>query len=211
MKSILIDQPAGIGDIIFCQKIAHYLSNTYKVFWPLSSDINWVSNYLDSPIIWENHKVDTVVNLRNSIYYREHKSVMLSKYDLLGLDWKDWKDFVKINRKVDKEKELRGLFPEKYCLVNRIYGTPPNSKIKDFSVITSLPIVDLCIIPGYTLFDWMKVIEDANEIYTVDTAINYLIEILNINAEKLELFSRFDNPNFSHVKDIFLKKWNWNE
>jgi len=42
MKPCLIKQPAGIGDIFFCQKIARYMAyHGYQIIWPISPDIIW--------------------------------------------------------------------------------------------------------------------------------------------------------------------------
>ena len=30
----------------------------------------------------------------------------IMKYDNLGLDWKDWRDYIDFNRNIEKEKEL---------------------------------------------------------------------------------------------------------
>ena len=47
MKWCLIKQPAGIGDVFFCQKIARYMmSQQYQVIWPLRSDISWIRHYI---------------------------------------------------------------------------------------------------------------------------------------------------------------------
>ena len=45
MKPCLIKQPAGIGDIFFCQKIARYMAyHGYQIIWPLSPDIIWIKD-----------------------------------------------------------------------------------------------------------------------------------------------------------------------
>jgi hypothetical protein len=59
----------------------------------------------------------------------------------------------------------------------------------------------------FTPFDWAKVIENAKEISIVDTSFNYLIEKLDLKAEKLYLTSRFTPANFSHIINLFKKNW----
>ena len=40
MKPCVIKQPAGIGDIFFCQKIARYMAHHgYQIIWPLKPEI----------------------------------------------------------------------------------------------------------------------------------------------------------------------------
>ena len=46
MKCI-IDQPAGLGDIFFCQKIGyHYQNQGYEIIWPVKSVYSYLSKYL---------------------------------------------------------------------------------------------------------------------------------------------------------------------
>ena len=47
MKPCLIKQPAGIGDIFFCQKIARYMMyHGYDVIWPVLPSISWIKDYI---------------------------------------------------------------------------------------------------------------------------------------------------------------------
>ena len=47
MKSCLIKQPAGLGDVFFLQKLAYtYREKGYKIIWPVRDDIFWVSEYI---------------------------------------------------------------------------------------------------------------------------------------------------------------------
>ena len=47
MKPCIIKQPAGIGDVFFCQKIAHYMvHHGFDVIWPLRPDIAWIGDYI---------------------------------------------------------------------------------------------------------------------------------------------------------------------
>ena len=46
-KTCLIYQPAGIGDIFYCQAIAkHYVKSGYQVIYPLKSNITYLKDYL---------------------------------------------------------------------------------------------------------------------------------------------------------------------
>ena len=48
MKTCLIIQPAGLGDIFFCQKIAtHYSKNLgFKVIWPVYEHFLYIKDYI---------------------------------------------------------------------------------------------------------------------------------------------------------------------
>ena len=50
MKKCLIKQPAGIGDILFCQKIVYKLLNDgYEVWWPVDDCAEWIGDYISGP------------------------------------------------------------------------------------------------------------------------------------------------------------------
>ena len=52
IKSCIIKQPAGIGDVFFLQKIASvYREKGCEIIWPLRDDIFWISDYI-SDIQW---------------------------------------------------------------------------------------------------------------------------------------------------------------
>ena len=63
-----------------------------------------------------------------------------------------------------------------YVFISNLY----NTDIRDSKFISKdqfdLPVVELQILDGFTLFDWCKVLEKAKKIYTVNTAINYIID-----------------------------------
>ena len=47
MKPCIIKQPAGIGDIFFCQKLAKIMmAHDYSVIWPVREDILWIGDYI---------------------------------------------------------------------------------------------------------------------------------------------------------------------
>ena len=47
MKTILIKQPAGFGDIMFCLKIAkHYIDKGLKVIWPVIPEYVYIKEYV---------------------------------------------------------------------------------------------------------------------------------------------------------------------
>lgn len=56
MKPCIIKQPAGIGDIFFCQKLAKIMmAHKYSVIWPVREDILWIGDYIkDITFVSEN-------------------------------------------------------------------------------------------------------------------------------------------------------------
>ena len=80
---------------------------------------------------------------------------------------------------------------------------------KDVYFEFSGKVIEMNLLEGYTVFDWCKVIENANEISIVDTSLNYIIEKLNLKSQKNFLNSRFTPPNFIHIFNLFQNNWNY--
>ena len=143
-------------------------------------------------------------------------SVMLAKYKLIQTDWQDWADYFNFKRDKDKEDYIYYDYcklkdNEKYIFVNKNYGTQPTSLICKYihSSKFNEKVVNMEFLDNYTLFDWCKVIENACEIHTVETSLNYIIEKLQ-TTDKLYMYSKWSPPNFEHIKMLFKKPWNYN-
>jgi hypothetical protein len=236
----LINQPAGLGDIIFCQKIVDmFINNGYEVIWPVVQEYHSTVNkhmkknnllfprideefsfkeYYNSKVIVPSHISDN--NMYLPLRYVDlrfpNQSVMKAKYKILNLDYNGWQDHFIFERDSKKEDilyyEILGLKDNsKYTLLNRKYGSPPHYKEKMINVSSEDNVVEMDFYKDFTIFDWCKVLEKAAEIYTVDTAINYILEKLNVKDTKLHLYSRFTDcggaPDWSHIEGLFLKEW----
>lgn len=208
MKPCLIKQPAGIGDIFFCQKIARVMmQNRYQVIWPLRPDIHWIKDYIKDiyfptteddflgkdiyergagAVIEEN---GAFISTATADMTHNDGRIMSSKYSMLGLDHSDWKEYFKFERNFDKEDDLYynvlGLKDDsEFVFINNLY----NTDIRDSELLSpenyDLPVVELKILEGFTLFDWCKVLERAKSVFTINTSINYLIDVLDTSYEK---------------------------
>ena len=110
----LVYQPLGIGDVFFCQGIGnHYLNLGYRVIWPIASHVLYLKDYITTPGIefvdvnsdfpyketymqqyndpWGLHPMiieDEFVflTLANAQHRLKDSSLMIAKYELLGLD-----------------------------------------------------------------------------------------------------------------------------
>lgn len=229
MDKITIHQPQGLGDILFCQKIAYKLIEYgYKVYWPMTK-YSWLSDYIHkSGLLWSNQSEHTEnLILQHSIESNHPYDIMTCKYDMIGktlnhlnqdlhsIDWSDWSNYLIIDRKKEKEDNLfyniLGLKDgEEYTLVNKMYGVNQyNHEVGKEIINKDLKIVELNFIDGYTLFDWCKVIENANEIHTVDTSINYLIETLTLKTNNLFLHPRHLDHTYKCLNQLFKTQWVW--
>jgi hypothetical protein len=225
--AVIVLQPHGLGDHIFCQSLVNQIADLEHIVWPVLPhfidglkraypEINWVPVGSLSPNV-ENCRIDTVINgnrilpirWADSITKVKYKDCMRSKYDLYGLDWNTWKDFT---FKKDSERAIKLFYEvlglsdgEKFRLINKRFTSnesksvkiPESSKIRNIEMIT---------IPGFSLFDWYLVIEKATEIYTVGTSINYIIELLEIKSENVFLYKRLPDENHFQNYDYILKR-----
>lgn len=214
-KQILINQPAGLGDICFLQKAADIIHEAgFNIIWPVVDQLLWVKDYIISkaefvPIVdvpFDNRY--DIIDFASANELFPDQSVMEVKYYLIRDTYHGWEKHFRFNRNKEKEDALFSLLNlegEKYSLVSRNIGTPPHYEEKDV-FIPNGKIVELDFIEGYTLFDWCKVIENASAISVVDSAINYLVEVLDTTSE-LYMTSRFSPPNYLHINNIFNKNW----
>lgn len=229
--NIFINQYFGIGDIIFSMTIAkRYTEQGYKVTWgvlPQFLDglkraypmITWVDWQL-FPIDY-NKRVEHDV-LVDGVWYRvlplrwnveilgvPYNDCMKSKYDLVGMDWRDWREGAMWERDEKKENELYNWYNEKwtegkeYRLLNLTYGSEGRMQI-------DIPIMqgDVIMHPKtkYSIFDWATVLENAKEIHTVSTSLFYLLELLDLKCP-LHLYPRPTDPKFKHINYLFTKPY----
>jgi hypothetical protein len=108
-------------------------------------------------------------------YKRLPEGLMLSKYGLAGIDSSGWQDFVTITRNPAKENSLLRLLSldkdRKYTLINE-YSSDGRIEIK-----APEDTVYMHQIKGYSLFDWLSVLEGCSRLVTVDTALVVLAEV----------------------------------
>lgn len=236
-KICLIRQPAGLGDIFFCQKIAaKYLNDGYYVIWPIKTEFYYLQAYL-SPLItfipeslsFPNKHLYFDMSIKEPICSEDksfiflplhgcnltNSSVMISKYESVKMDHTTWKDYFNYTRNRKKEFELfehLGLGNEEYNLVNPLYASPPNILKKEIKINNGLRNVYMDVIDGFTIFDWSRIIEKAKNIYTVETSFNYIIEKLHTTAEEygeMVMYSKWTPPDFHHIDGLFKKPWKY--
>ena len=237
VNKILIRQPAGIGDIFFTQKIAYAINAAYScdIIWPVIPEFMWIQDYIKVPFIKFvsldsdfpykeafQHDIPSIFEFQDCIVIPLQRadwtisgSVMDAKYKMVDLEQDDWLDYFNFTRNVEKENKLYydvlGLKDgDQYSLVNRQFASPPDTQIcKHINVETLGKYVEMSYLPEYTLFDWCKVIENAQSIHTVETSLNYIIEKLNPKCQ-LEMYSKYDPPSYGQVQHLFKINWHYN-
>ena len=239
MRRCLIKQPAGLGDIIFCQKIADtFINNGYIVHWPVIDEYyKAISEHMKKegivyckqaddyplkkhyettatkPIMFSNG--DAFLPLVRADLHYPNQSVLHSKYKILNLEHHGWQDHFKFVRNKEREAALfydvLGIRDgDRYSLVNLRYGSPPCVTKKKITFDLDCDKIEMSMENGYTIFDWCKVIENASQIYCVDTSLFYIIDMLDLAATRLEAYSKFDPANYIHIEGLFNKPWNYN-
>lgn len=235
MKICLIRQPAGLGDILFCQKIAKRIIEKYNldIIWPVIPQFEWISQYLSSDRITfvstesdfthkelYNSQCNIIVDRPDVMYiplqhadqHNLHSSVMDSKYKFVSLSYENWADFILFNRNEKTESKLfydilNLTLDEKYVVVNKNYGSPPTSLVcPHLNIETNIKIVNLEFIDDITLLDWCMVLENAYQIHTVETSLNFVIEKLP-RCTGLNMYSKWTPPNYNHVRHLFRSDW----
>jgi len=226
MKYALIKQPIGIGDVFYLQKFAFILKkNGYDVVWPLRDDIFWIKDYVKGinfcklsdnfPGKEYYYSGEIVIDDGNFLflspdgYQATGKRIMESKYLLINSTDEDWYDYFKFTRNLEKENDLYynvlGLKDDsKYVFLNNMASVDVRTSNVLDDLKFELPTVNLQIIDGYTLFDWCKVFENALEIHTVHTGINYILDKLNLKAEKYYMYQGLHHSDVQYIP--FAKK-----
>lgn len=242
MKTLYIRQPSGLGDILFLQKIAkNFISLGFNVKWPVIKPYEYIHEYIKTDGIQflsfdslndkekELYKENMAIQSEEFIYIPfdrscqltgDYKNVMLSKYKLVNMDHSDWQKSVNLVRNFTREQECVDKLNKDnkpYVYVNRIFASPPEMIMCNFSINTELNIIENSqdTINNFRIFDLLSVFENASEIHTVNTSLCYLIEILT-TTEKLFMYQRkINNSNqystFDYVDGVFDKKWNYME
>ena len=228
MKPCIIKQPAGVGDVFFLQKIAHmYRHSGHEIIWPLRDNIFWISEYI-SDITWyklSEWMVDSRSKIFNYAGFVDNEEfvyidcstadrtfntdptrIMSAKFGLVGFDHKDWGNYIKFNRKKDKEDELYydvlGLKDDsEYSYVNDIVHTDIRKTGRLSNIEYEYPVVDNRIVEGFTLFDWSKVLINAKEIHTIPTAVCFIVDVIDTKAKVF--YYPNDERQYKDVIDIF--------
>lgn len=215
IKTCLIDQPAGIGDILFIQKIVKEYQKKYKVYLPVKESISWLIEYLDTVCLTSdiNFNPDIVLKLDGCERSYPKWRILESKYVHARVSMNDFLNYIDIDRNRVKEDKLyyEVTGNKEYRLRCSWYGTPSYKDEgmyrMDIPLSDTLDNVELFVKKGYTLFDWIKVIENATEIYTTDSALMYLVEKYDCLAKRLVAYSR--RKDTSEIDYLFNKSWEY--
>ena len=229
----IINQFQGLGDVFFCEPIARHLYNNGKneILWPILDEFIWIKEYI--PYInfvkksefrfdYENtffghidsNTIHVPLRFANPIFrnlhphdYSDQYHTMLDKYRMMDLPENMWRTFTWV-RNYEKENELYNLLVknEKYILINNFWsdGVLNISFNED-----GRDVIYMNRINGFSLLDWSKIIENADEIHTVSTSNLYIIESLMLKTDKVYLYPRKPRENnFEGILEFVNKNFN---
>lgn len=217
-----IDQPGSLGDILFTIKIGEELSKKGEVYWYVS------------PIFWERgvSRIKTFAHIGPSsprqvldstqiklcdLTHRSDPDLMIKKYESVDMNWEDWSDYLKYERNSKTESDLKnilGIEPgDKYILFNEKYGMNQihHGVKKHIPKDYDGKIIEMQILGGITIFDWCGILENAEQIHTIDTSIQYVMETLDLKASRIVAHPRHYKYTIPHVSRLFKKPWEWIE
>lgn len=198
----VFNQFRGLGDILFLVPMCRALiEEGNKVIWPIASEyFNIAKHFPDIDF-----RVKETINLPYDIKrvaqtpmgkllpYRFASEIMnrglidcmRAKYEMYGHNMNMWRQLT-FKRFYERESQLMEYLHidqdiiKPYILVNRYFGEASRGCKIEPELNNDLPVVEMRTLEGFSLIDWCMVIENASEIHTANTAILYILEILDL-------------------------------
>lgn len=220
---MVINQPFGIGDILFIEPILRHfwMKNGEKPILPVRDHLMWLSEYIDSArfVKMSEFKLDydsmdmsnpdyLPLRFANQIYrgygpndHHDFENMMLDKYRLCGLEEYLWKTaHLKLNNdKADKLYNQLNPKGKEYILVNKYCGI---GKI-DINIKTDLLVIEMQEIKGYTMIDWWLLMSNALENHHVSTSTFFILQemfrVLEFQYSQIFIYPR---PNEDGLRGI---------
>lgn len=223
-----------LGDLLFIEPIIRMYSKEQEVIWPIKDQYYWLKDYIPYVNIVKESEYgldheycgfkdidqDEYIPLRfATALIRDtdphdgvnHQHFMLDKYRLLGLPLDMWRTLT-WERNIVKEDKLYtelGLQEDStYILVNYYMKDVYERQEEMVNTDYGTNVIYMKPTDGYTLLDWTKVIINASKIYTVETALLYMVEVLPIKATEIHMFSRSPwQDTLVGVKNFISDRW----
>ena len=218
VNSLLIKQPGKVGDIIRVLPIAKwYAQKGFVVFWQCPKIYHHLFDYVDyvTPVesdgdytktIDLSFGIDTKAEV-HQLWMNKRKTIdsfVTLKYEIANVPIELFNE-LDYNRDNAKEDELFDLVTKNvlgsYRLVHRLsdYGSP-------ITVDDAMDVVLFEPIEGYSIFDWRKVIENADEIHCIDSSLVNFADTIKGLKSKLFYYITDKVPNKSD-QTLLSQKW----
>lgn len=217
----VINQFRGLGDILFLVPLIRFLQDEgHSVLWPIADeffdiakhfpDIQFVPKSAYDDIPYDEQQV-VMTKYGKLLPYRfagtSMHDCMRAKYELYDKPLDIWRN-LKWKRDYEHEARLAKFLrlPEKYILVNNNFCQPELGMTAAIRPKTKLPIIEMQMLPGFSMLDWTIIIENAAEIHTVNTSILYILEVMKL-TQPIHLYPRgihgevaFEHTDYLHTK-----------
>lgn len=232
-KKCIINQYRGIGDILFIEPLCRWLHEGYEITFPVEDEYIWIQEYI--PYInfvkksqffmdYERFSWGRIgeyeyfpLRFANPLLrgygahdYSDQLNCMKDKYRLFGQDPEKWRSLKWIRNKEREEAlfNFLGLEGKEYTLVNEWSSQGKIDIEEDYlsAWSWSKTVVYQQKLPGFTLLDWAKVIENATYIHTTSTSNFYMIETLNLKAKEIHLYKRL-TEDLTAIKELMSKNY----
>lgn len=222
-KRYVVNQFLSLGDILFLiPMIRELMAEGNTMLWPIDDryfdiskhfpDVPFVkkSDYPDLPydsmqMVQTEYGQMLPYRFAIEIMGRPLNKCMDSKYELYRHDYKIWRGLYWLR---DKEAEKRLIdmlcLPDKFIVLNRRFGHEAKFMINVELPDNGVRIVEMNSIPGFTLIDWLGVIERASEIHMSNSSLNYLLELLPVKVPT-HIYKRnlWGEIGFSYTRHLF--------
>lgn len=217
---LFVRQAFGLGDILFLSPLIQELEKNgdiEKIYWKIKDEYIWVKDYLEfsktemfiGDLKFPNELL-TFINFEQAFHIVGGRDCMEAKYNLINFPLEIWRN-ISFKRNYKKEAELLKKLNisenEEFIFVNNNFADPNLKYSTNINVETNLRIITLEYLEGFTLLDWMSVLQQAKEIHTVSTSLYFVIEGIG-KTEGLHLYPRkpFDK-DFSPIISLLHPKW----
>jgi len=197
-----------------------YFYNYINYYLPFNNEIN---NMLTKYNITYINQIN--INTKNGInYIINHRKIdnIKRNYKSIGLEKNIAYDYFKIVRNYESEdilyNKLINITGKKYVIIiddekrdfiiNDYYINNINLPIFKISLNSKNKDPRLDSIKTEYIFDYIKIFENADSIYSIDTSLLWLIDFLNINVKIYAYLSRIENIIYNNKNIEILKVFN---
>ncbi len=219
---LLIKQPFGLGDIMFCSPLVNLFDKQHEYIWKVEDQFLWLKDYIqfDENVklvgLSENVETKGIINLQDA-QQTFGGDCMSAKYRMFNLDFNIWKTLkfkVNLQRCNNLAKKLKIDLNKKEHIVLNYNFANPSLKYKysgQFDISPKSRVVNMEYVNGYTMFDWYLILKYAKEIHTVSTSTFYLISLID-TIGTCHLYPRLPmENNLDAIRPIITEKWKLHE
>ena len=210
-----------VNNILFYILPNDYYFHYINYYIPIDNEINkllikYNITYINQININSKNTIKYIYNYINTDNVKRN-------YESIGLKKSIAYNYFKINRNYEREDKLYNklinITGNKYCIIiddekrnfiiNDYYINNINTPIFKISLNSKNSDNRLELIKSEYIFDYIKIFEKADSIYSIDTSILWLIDFLNIKGNIYAYLSRIDRNIYNNksikILELFIK------